>query len=261
MIEAGNKTENDSYARYGAVRAKLFPLGDSAVAVQFGETIDLETHERVRQLADYLERHPFEGMVEYVPAFLSVTVYYEPFALLAARGGFDDSGADADPYGLAARLLAGILAKLGGAEKRPARIVDIPVCYGGDLGPDLAEVAAQHGLTEQDVIDIHASADYLVYMLGFAPGFAYLGGLPARIATPRRTTPRLSIPAGTVGIAGDQTGVYPIVTPGGWQLIGKTPLPLFLPEAMPPTLLKAGDLVRFRPISRAEFDRLEVERT
>ncbi|MFC4811098.1 5-oxoprolinase subunit PxpB [Paenibacillus sp. GCM10023250] len=253
---------SDAYARFGAVRAKLFPLGDSAVAVQFGESIDLETHERVRQLTEYLERHPFEGMIEYVPAFLSVTVYYEPFALQAAHDGFDESGADAaDPYGLAVRLLAGILAKLGEAEKRPARIVDIPVCYGGDLGPDLPEVAAHHGLSEQDVIDIHASADYLVYMLGFAPGFAYLGGLPARIATPRRTTPRLSIPTGTVGIAGDQTGVYPIVTPGGWQLIGKTPLPLFLPEAMPPTLLKAGDRVRFRPISRAEFDRLEVART
>lgn len=139
-------------------------------------------------------------------------------------------------------------------------MTEIPVCYGGELGPDLPEVAAAHGLSEEEVVEIHASADYLVYMLGFAPGFAYLGGLPKRIATPRRRTPRLSIPAGTVGIAGDQTGVYPIATPGGWQLIGRTPDPLFLPDAMPPALLRAGDIVRFRPISRAEFDRREAAR-
>ncbi|MFC7153396.1 5-oxoprolinase subunit PxpB [Cohnella cellulosilytica] len=248
-----------SYEKYGEVEAKLLPLGDAAIVVQFGETICPETHERVRQLSEYLERQPFAGMIEHVPSFLSVAVYYDPFEL--ATGG-EHAGApeNADPFGIAAEHLKAVLAKLEHTGRKQARVVEIPVCYGGDLGPDLPEVAAHHGLSEQEVIEIHASADYLVYMLGFAPGFAYLGGLPERIATPRRATPRLTIPAGTVGIAGDQTGVYPISTPGGWQLIGRTPEPLFLPTATPPTLLRAGDIVRFRPIAREEFDRREAKR-
>ncbi|XID94574.1 5-oxoprolinase subunit PxpB [Paenibacillaceae bacterium WGS1546] len=237
--------------------AKIYPLGDAAVTVQLGERICTETHDRVRQLAEHLERHPFAGMIEYVPSFLSVAVYYDPFELLAAHGERSDSAEQPEPYALAVELLKRIVTELKDADRNETRIVEIPICYGGELGPDLPEVAAYHGLTEQEVIDIHASADYLVYMLGFAPGFAYLGGLPERIATPRRSTPRLSIPAGTVGIAGDQTGVYPIATPGGWQLIGKTPVPLFLPSENPPTLLRAGDIVRFRSITRDEFDRRE----
>ncbi|MFC3802249.1 5-oxoprolinase subunit PxpB [Cohnella sp. GCM10012308] len=256
----------ENYGKYGAIEAKLLPLGDSAVTVQLGETICRQTHDRVRQLAEHLERHRFPGMIEYVPAFLSVTVYFEPFEALAGLGiltdptDSSDPSGSADPLGLVAGWLGDQLVKLEEAAQTTPRVTEIPVCYGGELGPDLPEVAAAHGLSEQEVVEIHASADYLVYMLGFAPGFAYLGGLPQRIATPRRQTPRLSIPAGTVGIAGDQTGVYPIATPGGWQLIGKTPEPLFLPDATPPTLLRAGDIVRFRPISREEFDRREAAR-
>jgi len=249
-----------NYEKYGAVEAKIVPLGDAAVTVQFGETISRKTHERVRQLADYLELHPFAGMIEYVPSFLSVAVYYDPFVLAAGQAGAAGSGDPILPWEIAAQTMRAIVSRLEPAPQRQARIVDIPVCYGGELGPDLPEVAAYHGLTEREVIELHASADYLVYMLGFAPGFAYLGGLPERIATPRRRTPRLAIPAGTVGIAGGQTGVYPIESPGGWQLIGRTPEPLFLPAATPPTLLRAGDIVRFRPISRAEFDRREAMR-
>ncbi|WP_338131164.1 5-oxoprolinase subunit PxpB [Cohnella rhizosphaerae] len=234
-----------NYEKYGEVEAKLLPLGDSAVTVQLGETICRRTHDRVRQLAEHLERHRFPGMIEYVPAFLSVTVYFDPLEALTGLGGHVDTDGQADPLGVVADWLGEQLAKLENAAQTTPRVTEIPVCYGGELGPDLPEVAATHGLTEQEVIDIHTSADYLVYMLGFAPGFAYLGGLPQRIATPRRQTPRLSIPAGTVGIAGDQTGVYPIATPGGWQLIGKTPEPLFLPDAMPPTLLRAGG---YRPV-------------
>lgn len=253
----------ENYGKYGAIEAKLLPLGDSAVTVQLGETICRQTHDRVRQLAEHLERHRFPGMIEYVPAFLSVTVYFDPFEALAGLGNLTptdpaDPPVNANPIALVAGWLGDQLAKLEDAAQNTPRVTEIPVCYGGELGPDLPEVAAAHGLSEQEVIEIHASADYLVYMLGFAPGFAYLGGLPQRIATPRRQTPRLSIPAGTVGIAGDQTGVYPIATPGGWQLIGKTPEPLFLPDATPPTLLRAGDIVRFRPISREEFDSREA---
>ncbi len=134
------------------------------------------------------------------------------------------------------------------------RRVEIPVCYGGELGPDLDDVARTHGLAPEEVIRLHADADYLVYMIGFMPGFAYLGGLPERIATPRRKTPRTAVPAGTVGIGGRQTGVYPLVSPGGWNLIGRTPVKIFDIKRDEPTLLSTGDRVRFRPISRSEFD-------
>jgi inhibitor of KinA len=238
----------------GSGEVKIVPLGDSAVVVQLGDAIDLATHRRVRQLSDYLERHPFTGMIEYVPAYTTVTIYFEGWTLLNV---YSDEAAGDDMFAIAVALVNKIMLQLENAAVEQARIVDIPVCYGGDLGPDLEAVAAHHGLSKEEVIDIHTSADYLVYMLGFAPGFAYLGGLSERIATPRHQKPRLSIPAGTVGIAGDQTGVYPIATPGGWQLIGKTPIPLFLPQQNPPTLLKAGDIVRFNRISRAEFDQWE----
>lgn len=256
----GGSELTGSYQTYGATRARLLPLGDAAVTVRFGEEVCRSVHDRVRRLADDLERHRFPGMIEYVPAYLSVTVYYDPLAVPMGLGRAAGSPEEAGPFELVADWLAGRLAQLGQAVQQAPRVVELPVCYGGELGPDLPEVAAYHGLTEREVIDIHASADYLVFMLGFAPGFAYLGGLSPAIATPRRRTPRLSIPAGSVGIAGEQTGVYPLATPGGWQLIGRTPQPLFLPDAEPPTLLRAGDIVRFRPISREEFERREGER-
>jgi inhibitor of KinA len=134
------------------------------------------------------------------------------------------------------------------------RLVEIPVCYGGELGPDLDDVARAHGLTPDEVVALHTEAEYLVYMIGFMPGFAYLGGLPAQIATPRRKTPRTAVPAGTVGIGGQQTGVYPLVSPGGWNLIGRTPVKIFDITRAEPTLLLTGDRVRFRAILRAEFD-------
>jgi len=134
------------------------------------------------------------------------------------------------------------------------RVVEIPVCYGGDLGPDLDDVARMHELSPDEVVRLHSAAEYLVYMIGFMPGFAYLGGLPERIATPRRKTPRTAVPAGTVGIGGRQTGVYPLVSPGGWNLIGRTPVKIFDIARAEPTLLGTGDRVRFRPMTRAEFD-------
>ncbi|MCK8489403.1 5-oxoprolinase subunit PxpB [Paenibacillus sp. MBLB2552] len=235
----------------------ITPLGDSALIVKFGDSIQKDTHHKVRQLAEHLDRQPFNWMVEVVPTFTSVTIYYDTMKLLAEsvkQGG--DIQAES-PFKLAAESVFQLLQTLRDVNASSARTVEIPVCYGGDFGPDLETVASRNGLTPQEVIDIHGSADYLVYMLGFAPGFAYLGGMSVRIATPRRETPRISIPAGTVGIAGDQTGVYPIDTPGGWQLIGKTPIELFKPQQMPPTLLQAGDIVRFYPITREQFESWE----
>ncbi|WP_178018994.1 5-oxoprolinase subunit PxpB [uncultured Paenibacillus sp.] len=235
----------------------IIPLGDSALIVKFGDSIEQETHLRVRQLAEHLDRQPFPWMIEAVPAFTSVTIYYDVMKLLTVEAIQEEKVRAESPFQLAAALVSELLLTLRDVNASPARIVEIPVCYGGDFGPDLETVASRNGLTPQEVIDIHTSADYLVYMLGFAPGFAYLGGMSERIATPRRETPRLSIPSGTVGIAGDQTGVYPIDTPGGWQLIGKTPIELFKPQQMPPTLLQAGDIVRFYPITREQFDAWE----
>ena len=142
-------------------------------------------------------------------------------------------------------------------EKAKSRTVEIPICYGGDFGPDLGVVAAQAKISPEDVIKRHSRAEYFVHLVGFAPGFAYLGGLPKELATPRRATPRTQVPAGALGIGGAQTGIYPMVTPGGWNLIGRTPLRMFRPEQNPPTLLLAGDRVKFRAISRAEFAKLE----
>ncbi|RRJ65632.1 5-oxoprolinase subunit PxpB [Paenibacillus oralis] len=246
----------------GAGHAKgteIVPLGDTALIVKLGEAIHPAVHQKVRQLADYLEKNPFRWMVEFVPAFTSVTIYYDIMQLLTDQ---KEAGREEEvyPFKLAAARLRDVLSKLTNTGLPPSKVVEIPVCYGGELGPDLAAVAEHHELTPEEVIDIHTSADYLVYMLGFAPGFAYLGGMPERIATPRRPTPRLSIPAGTVGIAGDQTGVYPLDTPGGWQLIGRTPVELFKPRQVPPTLLEAGDTVRFYPISRGQFDAWEEDK-
>jgi inhibitor of KinA len=236
---------------------EITPLGDAAVLVRLGDSIDPATHLKVRQLSAYLDRHPFVGMVEYIPTFTTVTVFYDGLQLYRRYASQSDEEQSVIPYDIAVRIIEEIITKLENAVHSEKRIVEIPVCYGGEFGPDLDEVASRNRLTPKEVIEIHTSADYLVYMVGFAPGFPYLGGMDKRIAAPRRQTARLSIPKGTVGIAGEQTGVYPIETPGGWQLIGRTPTPLFLPEQMPPTLLQSGNIVRFYPISRSEYDRWE----
>lgn len=233
---------------------QIYPLGDSALVIKFGDSIGQETHQRIRQLSEHLELHPFKGMTEFVPAFTTVTIYYDPWAMSEGVATDTDGAGRTTPFETVKATVLEVLMNLKSTGTSRPKTVRIPVCYGGDLGPDLQEVADRNGLTPEEVVNIHSSADYLVYMLGFAPGFAYLGGMSERIATPRRETPRLAIPAGTVGIAGEQTGVYPIETPGGWQLIGKTPVRLFVPERMPPTVLKSGDVVRFYPISRKEFD-------
>lgn len=226
---------------------EFIPLGDTGVTVKLGDVIDQQTHEKVRTLSQYLEKHPIPGMVEFVPGFTTVTVYYDPL--------YDYiPGSETLPYDHVVESLQHIMAGLSEGLSATARLVEIPVCYGGEFGPDLEEVARQNGLTPAEVVEIHSAAEYLVYMIGFAPGFPYLGGMDERIATPRRSSPRLSIPRGSVGIGGKQTGIYPIESPGGWQIIGRTPVTLFQPEADPPSLLRAGDRVRFRAISPSEYE-------
>lgn len=236
---------------------KFHPLGDAAIVIQAGTDISEDIHERVKQLFSCVEQHPFDGYVEAVQAFTNVTVFYEPYTVYQSAQLKQRA---ISPYEWVKDYIENLLEdnwKEGNQAK--CRIVDIPVCYGGELGPDLEKVARINDLTPEEVVRIHTSGTYLVYMIGFAPGFPFLGGLSEKIAAPRRQTPRMSIPKGSVGIAGKQTGVYPISTPGGWQLIGQTPLSLFRPNAERPSLLKAGDEVRFVQLSEKEFFSMKEE--
>lgn len=218
----------------------LRPLGDIAVVLALGDKVDDAMLARVRVLAQALEHHRPRGVVDVVPAFASVTVFYD----IAHMGDFTAFCAELEA--IAARAQEAM-------ERVEPRVVELPVCYGGEFGPDIDHVAQNAGLPPTGVIGLHSGADYRVHAIGFAPGFAYLGGLPQELHTPRRPTPRAKVMPGTVGIGGSQTGVYPLATPGGWNLIGRTPLRLFDPSRPEPALLRAGDRVRFRPISPQEF--------
>lgn len=209
------------------------PLGDSAVRVCFGSTIDPDTLDAVQGFVAALARRPLAGVKEAVPAYAVVVVYFDPLAL---------------SFEAVRDHLAPLWDGRDAAFPEP-RLVSVPVCYGGAFGPDLAAVAGEHGMSEAEVIARHTAPLYRVAMLGFAPGFPYLAGLDPAIATPRLDTPRARVPAGSVGIAGEQTGIYPQESPGGWRLIGRTPLTLFDPAAEPPFLLAPGDRVRFVAIA------------
>jgi len=232
---------------------EILPFGEAAILVEFGQGIRPETHDKVQALTQYLDCHAIPAMIEYVSAYSSVTIFYDPIKFRKSLINREE-GHQQTCYEMLAAMLKEIVSKLATDVTHAARIVEIPVCYGGDFGPDLDYVAQHNKLSREKVIEIHTSGKYLVYMIGFAPGFPYLGGLSELISTPRRQSPRLSIPAGSVGIAGMQTGVYPIETPGGWQLIGSTPLQLFRLQDNPPSLLRAGDMIRFVPISAKKYD-------
>lgn len=219
----------------------VFPLGDSAAIIVLGETVDLAMTARVRAVAAEIERHPPPGTVDVVPAFASVAVFFDP----------PPPGTWSELVGQLELLMARADAGLVSQENR---LVEIPVTYGGDAGPDLADVAGRAGLTAAEVVALHTGAEYSVHAIGFAPGFPYLGGLPKALAAPRRATPRPRVPAGSVGIGGVQTGIYPLETPGGWNLIGRTPVTLFDPARAEPALLRAGDRVRFRAIPAVSVD-------
>jgi len=215
---------------------------DQSLLVYFGREITLQANERVRRLLRLLETAPIAGIRNLHPAYCSLLVKFDALKLQ-----HDELEA----------ILSGYLNRLGEVHLPEPRLVEIPVCYGGEFGPDLAEVSAMHGLTPAQAIELHTSTSYLVYFLGFAPGFAYLGELPEALVTPRLATPRRSVPAGSVGIAGNQTGVYPIATPGGWRILGRTPTAMFRVEVQGLSLLAIGDRVRFVPISSEQFRALE----
>jgi inhibitor of KinA len=213
------------------------PLGDRALLVTLGDVIADAVHARVRAAVARLRADPHAAVTDVVPAYATVALHYDPARVACRR--------DESPYEAMAQWTADRLGRLPDQGAAPGRLVEIPVRYGGAHGPDLEALAAARGLTPDDVIAMHTAPEYVVHFIGFMPGFAYLGGLDPRLETPRRATPRTLVPAGSVGIGGAQTGVYPVASPGGWQLIGRTVLTLFDPQREPAALLVAGDRVRF----------------
>jgi inhibitor of KinA len=223
---------------------QVVPLGDQCLIVEFESRVDAGINRRARSFAGLLLRDPPPGVVDVVPAFCTVAVYYRPENFEPTPSPFQQ---------LRVRIEA-LLASDVASAQAPARDVPVPVCYGGAYGPDLEEVAGLCGMAPEEVIQAHVASAHEVFMLGFSPGFPYIGGLDPRLSLPRRSTPRTHIPAGTVAIARDQTAIYTFETPGGWNLIGRTPLRLFDPLADPPCRLQPGDRIRFVPISPSEFD-------
>jgi inhibitor of KinA len=209
--------------------------GDAAVVVDFEARLDPAINARAVQLARAIHESQRAGVRDVVVGYHSVTVYVDPRAVHAEGLG---------------SWVAQEAARSRGGTAPPERTVDVPVVYGGAEGPDLGVVAQFAGCSERDVVRLHCGQTYRVYMLGFVPGFAYLAAVDPRIAAPRRQTPRVAVPVGSVGIAGPQTGVYPMQTPGGWNLIGRTPLVIFDPGRTEPCVFKPGDAVRFRPLDR-----------
>ncbi|WP_297421226.1 5-oxoprolinase subunit PxpB [Clostridium sp.] len=230
------------------LRTKISQINEFTALIEFGNEISEIINRKIRVFCAYIDEHPFEGFIEYIPYFASVSVIYDP---LKINSDF--------PFETIKVILEDILSSLDFSSSDEENIVEIPVCYGGEFGPDLEYVAKINNLNVEEVIKIHSEGKYLVYMIGFAPGFPYLGGMSEKIAAPRRESPRTVIPAGSVGIAGAQTGVYPIETPGGWQLIGRTPIKMFDLNGEPKSLLKSGDIAKFRPISYEDYLRLKED--
>ena len=215
--------------------------GDSAVLVVFGDEINPEINHRIAATVQMIRNQNFEGIVDMIPSYCALLINYDPRVI-----SFDE---------FATHLKYLLKLDLNSNESRK-RIFEIPVCYGGEYGPDLNLIAQNAGLTEEEVIAIHSGTDYLIYMLGFLPGFTYLGGLDERIHTPRLPNPRIRIEAGSVGIGGSQTGIYPLDSPGGWNLMGKTPVKTYDPNREKPILVEAGDYIRFVPVDEAEYLRI-----
>jgi KipI family sensor histidine kinase inhibitor len=211
---------------------------DQSLLVYFGQRITLAANQSVRKLLHLLELEPIEGVRNLHPAYCSLLVKFD--ALKLNHDGLEV-------------ILRRYLDKLEAVSLPETRRLDIPVCYGGEFGPDLGDVAALHAMTPDQVIELHSSVTYVVYFLGFVPGYPYLGELPPALATPRLATPRHRVPPGSIAIGGNQTGVYPFATPGGWRLIGRTPVAMFRPDRDNMSLSSIGDRVRFVPISSAQF--------
>ena len=221
---------------------KFLTCGDCAVTVAFRQEIREDTNRKIRYLAEKLQNAGIHGLLETVPTYCSLTVYYEPLVL--SRRKLEQQ---------VLRFLSAYRPDTAGKK----RVFEIPVCYEGEFAPDMEDVCQLTGLSREQVVSLHSGVDYLIYMLGFLPGFPYLGGMDPRLEAPRLDSPRTRIPPGAVGIGGKQTGIYPLASPGGWRLIGRTPAAIYDPDRAKPIAYEAGDYIRFRPISEDEFYRLQ----
>jgi KipI family sensor histidine kinase inhibitor len=236
----------------------IIPLGDSALVVRVREQFEdapEETLDEVLGVFQRLQRAAIPGLIELAPAYTSIAVFFDPIAIAKSSGPLNDV------FDWLASRIRGVVA--GGVDpgrkvRARSRNVEIPVCYDLELALDLDDVARHTRLSATEIVDLHSSGEYRVACIGFVPGFTFLAGLPKNLATPRRDVPRKEIPPGSVGIGGAQTGIYPLRSPGGWNLIGRTPLKLFDPTKDPPTLLCPGDRVRFRAITREEFESSKI---
>lgn len=221
--------------------------GDSALSVEFGNEISVEVNNKVSGFQKVIEEEMkaghLKGIIETIPAFCSIMICYDPEVVWYEE--------------LEEQLRSLLDRDLSAQARGIRRLIEVPVCYGGELGPDLKNVAEYAGITEEEVIKLHSGRDYLIYMMGFLPGFAYLGGLDPRLEIPRLPVPRPRIPSGSVGIGGKQTGIYPLDSPGGWNLIGKTPVRPFRLRRKNPLLYQTGDYIRFVPVSRGEYEQIK----
>jgi KipI family sensor histidine kinase inhibitor len=234
----------DSSVVPAAAGWRIEAQGDRCLLIRFGDTLDIRTGLTCLAAARLLRDAGLPGVTDIVPSFTAVAVHYLP-------------GADGPDHAQMAERVAALFAGGIAIDETDGRDVEIPVCYGGELGPDLPEVAARAGIGEDEVVALHTRPGNMVFMLGFAPGFAYIGGHDEKLAIPRRDTPRLNIPAGAVAIANQQSVIYPGGLPGGWSIIGATPLVLFDPKRSPAVLLAPGDRVRFKAVSRKTFDKMK----
>jgi len=239
---------------------EIVPLGDSALIVRVREEFEdapEETLNEVLHAFEELRSASIPGVIGLAPAYTSVAVFFDPLQVAKASGQPDRAF---DWLKERVRRVMAAAANRGKRRRTKRNIqdsVEIPVCYESEFAPDLDDVARHAQISREEVVDLHSVAEYRVACIGFVPGFPFLAGLPKKLATPRRDTPRKEIPPGSVGIGGAQTGIYPLRSPGGWNLIGRTPLTLFNPKKNPPALLRAGDRVRFRAITREEFESLK----
>ncbi|MBF1764622.1 MAG: 5-oxoprolinase subunit PxpB [Veillonella sp.] len=226
------------------MKPTISPVGDRAISIDFGQVIDPTINRHIRQTIERIKALQLDGIIELVPTYCALLVEYD--AMLYS-------------YSEICNIIEPTLDEgMTNTTNELVTVVEVPTVYGGEFGPDLSFVASHNHLSEDEVISIHSGTDYLVYMLGFIPGFTYLGGMDPRIATPRLSSPRTLIPAGSVGIAGEQTGTYPSDSPGGWQIIGRTPVTMYDMSKAQAALLKAGDYVRYVPIDESEFHRIKA---
>lgn len=232
---------------------RIKPLGDQAIIVELGDTVDAGVNAAVCALADRIQAALIPGVSDVVPSFASVGVHYRAADVATIAAG-------ELPFSALARALGRLLTDAPATVAKPPRTIEVPVCYGGEFGPDLEETAALCGVSAQALVDLHQADGLRVYMLGFAPGAPYIGLLDERLGAPRLASPRTRVPAGSVAIANRQSVIYPTVAPGGWRLIGRTPLTLFEVARAEPCLLRPGDGIRFRSIDASAFERLDAAR-